>query len=442
MKERLITLACALGALLLFITLFVQVGAAERPELTVPTTADRGDNGLAAASAWLAGEHVPTRALRARFDGALTAADLTLSGNLLIVSLPVATPFGVEELHALDQWLQAGNTLLVLAAFEDRPDWATGRIGLDRELADLTGLGRETPRANGRRPAPPVSPARRRAGQASDVGAALASASRRLEEPQRSTLVPNRAHVFFDGVAAAVALSDYPRRALPAQAWTVGLPYDGFMLCLARARETGAGALWVRPHAGGTVIVSGFGSLFSNRALGLADNARLLANIVGASLGPGGTVLFDDEHQGLSDAYDPEKFWRDPRLYATLGVLAALWLTWVLGGTRLRVPVGRTAAPREAQLVRATGLFLARALSAPAAARRMFEHFFRRLRVHAPRAPQSTGPPWLLLEHHPRVARADLEQLREWYAAAHSAGRVPLARLHNLMIRIERRLAA
>ncbi|HUL46361.1 MAG TPA: DUF4350 domain-containing protein [Steroidobacteraceae bacterium] len=438
MKERLITLACALGALLLFITLFVHVGGAERPDVTLPTTVERGDNGLAAASTWLAGEHVPTRAVRARFDTALGAADLTLSGNLLVVSLPVATPFGAGELQSLDKWLQAGNTLLVLAALEDRPDWTTGRIGFDADLADLTGLGRETPRASART----APPARRSARQATDLSAAVAYASRRLGQSQRSTLVPNRAHVFLDGVATAVALSDYPRRAPASQAGTLGLPQNGFMLCLARTRETGAGALWVRPHAGGTLIVSGFGSLFSNRALGLADNARLLANIVGASLGPGGTVLFDDEHQGLSDAYDPERFWRDPRLYATLGVLAALWLTWVLGGTRLRVPVSRSAAPREAQLVRTTGMFLARALSAPAAARCMYAHFFRRLRRHAPRALESAGPPWQLLERHPRIARSDLEQLREWYAAAHSAGRVPLTRLHNLMIRIERQLAA
>ncbi len=438
MKERLITLACALGALLLFLTLFVHVGEAQRPDVTLPTSVERGDNGLAAARAWLAGEQVPTRAVRTRFDDALGAAELTLSGNLLIVSLPVATPFGSGELRSLDEWLQAGNTLLVLAALADRPDWAAGRISLDTELADLTGLGRETERA-GARAAPP---ARRRAGESGDLGAAMAAAYRRLAEPQRSTLVPNRAHAYLEGVAAAVALSDYPRRALASRAWTPSLPHDGFMLCLARERESGAGALWVRPHGGGTLIVSGFGSLFSNRALGLADNARLLANIVGASLAPGGTVLFDDEHQGLSDAYDPEKFYRDPRLYATLAVLVALWLTWVLGGTRLRLPVSRTAAPREAQLVRATGVFLARALSAPAAAQRMFEHFFRRLRLHAPRAAGPAGPPWRLLEHNPRIARADLEQLREWYAAAHSAGRVPLARLHNLMIRIERQLAA
>ena len=92
--------------------------------------------------------------------------------------------------------------------------------------------------------------------------------------------------------------------------------------------------------------------------------------------------------------------------------------------------------------MRATGAFLARVLRPAAAARRMFEHFFRRLRALAPRLAEADGPPWQLLEHHPRIARADLEQLREWYAAAHSADRVPLTRLHNLMIRIERQLTA
>lgn len=438
MRERLITLACALGALALFLTLFVHVGEVETSEATAPTTAERGANGLAGAKLWLAGEHIPTRALRNRLDGALGGTELTLSGNLLIVSLPVATPFQADERRALDEWLRAGNTLLVLAAIADRPDWVAGRSGLDADLLDLTGLGLETLPSGARAAAPHG----RGADSSTDPGAALAAAYRRLGEPQRSSVVPNRPHAYLAGVREAIAVSDYRARAFSSRARVLSVPHDGFMLCLAHERESGAAALWVRSHGAGTIIVSGFGSLFSNRALGLADNARLLANIVSASLKPGGTVLFDDEHQGLSDAYDPEKFYRDPRLYATLGVLVALWLTWVLGGTRLRVPLTRTAAPREAQLVHATGLFLARALSAPAAARRMFGHFFRRLRRHAPRTPGPDGPPWQLLEQHPRIARADLEQLREWYAAAHSDGRIPLTRLHNLMIRIERQLAA
>jgi hypothetical protein len=35
-----------------------------------------------------------------------------------------------------------------------------------------------------------------------------------------------------------------------------------------------------------------------------------------------------------------------------------------------------------------------------------------------------------------------VRQLREWYAGAYSDQRVPLARLHNLIVRTERQLAA
>jgi hypothetical protein len=433
MKERLITLACALGALLLFITLFVRVGDARRPEVTVPTTAERGPNGLLGAQRWLSGERISARAVRQRFDAVL---DPAVSGNLLIVSLPVVTPFKAAEITALDKWLRAGNTLLVLAAIADKPGWAAGRMRFAGDLVDLTGLSYTSVREPAAGPAPATGSA-----DATELAETMAAARRALERPALTTLIPNRGHPWLEGVREAVAWSDYPWRAAPHQAWTVTVPSFGFALCLAHQRETGEGVLWVRPHGSGTIIVSGFASLFSNRALGSADNARLLANIVGGSVRGGGAVLFDDEHQGLSETYDPGRFYRDPRLYATIGVLAALWLTWVLGGTRLRMPVTRTSAPREAQLVRATGAFLARVLTGSAAARRMFEHFFRRLRARAPRA-ASPGPPWELLEHHPRVARADLEQLRGWYAAAYSSGRVPLTRLHNLMTRIERQLAA
>jgi len=423
MKERLVTLLCALGALLLFITLFVRGGDAPGPKLSVPTSAERGGDGLLGAVTWLAGEHVPIRAVRERFDGAL-ARGSARRGNLLIVTLPAATPFHPRELQALDQWLRQGNTLLVLAAIADRPAWAAGRGYFNSDLTDLTGLGYHST-----------------VNDTAELAAAMAAAGRPLAAPQRSTLVPNRDHAYFAGVHEAVAWSDYPWRPAGGRAWTATLPRSGFVLSLAHQRESGAEVLWVGARGAGTIIVSGLASLFSNRALGHADNARLLANIVAASIAAGGSVLIDDEHQGLSDAYDPEHFYRDPRLYATLAILASLWLTWVLGGTRLRVPVERMPAPREAQLVRATGAFLARVLTVPAAARLMFAHFFRRIARRAPRG-AAAYPPWELLEHSPHVARADLGRLREWYAAAQSAGPVPLTRLHNLMIRIERQLAA
>ncbi len=422
MRERLITLFCALGSLLLFAALFVRGQGLDSRRVALPTTIERHGNGLAGAISWLAAEGIRTVSLRERFDTLAKRWDLPRAGNLLIVTLPVATPFRVQEAGAVDHWVRAGNTLLVLAALSDAPDWGRGGLSIHNDLQLLTGLDFE---------------AVRRAEGSENAAARMIEASRELAQPQRGTLVPNRPHPYLRGVQSVVAWSDYPP-----QAWTVRVPRDGFVLSLAHQSETGEGVLWVRPVGSGTLIVSGFGSLFSNRALAGADNARLLANIVIATVRPKGAVLFDDEHQGLAAAYDPAKFYNDPRLYGTIGVLAAVWLIWVLGGTRLRLPAMRLPAPREAELVRATGGFLARVLRPAAAARRLFEHFFRRLAARTHRGAQGEGLPWEWLEHHPRLRRADVQQLRQWYAQAYSDRRVPLTRLHNLIVRTERQLAA
>jgi len=422
MRERLITLACALGALLLFAALFVRGEGLDLRRVALPTTIERHGNGLLGAMSWLEAEGIRTLSLRERFDTLAKRRDLPRAGNLLIMTVPVATPFRPQEARALEHWIRAGNTLLVLAAMSDSPDWGRGGLGVHNDLQLLTGLDFESVRIS-------ASP--------QNAAARLLEAARELAQPQRGTLVPNRPHAYLRGVSRAIAWSDYPP-----QSWSVQLPRDGFVLALAHQSETGEGVLWMRPAGPGTIIVSGFGSLFSNRALADADNARLLANIVTATVRAEGAVLFDDEHQGLAAAYDPAKFYNDPRLYGTIGVLAVVWLTWVLGGTHLRLPAMRMPAPREAELVRATGGFLARVLRPAAAARRLFEHFFRRLAARTHRGAQGAGLPWEWLEHHPRLRRADVQQLRQWYAQAYSDRRVPLTRLHNLIVRTERQLAA
>lgn len=422
MRERLITLVCALGSLVLLAALFVRGEGLDSRRVALPTTIERHGNGLAGAKSWLEAEGIRTVSLRERFDTLAKRRDLSRAGNLLIMTAPVATPFRVQEAGAVNHWIRAGNTLLVLAALSDTPDWGRGGLSIHNDLQLLTGLDFE---------------AVRRAQGSQNATARMIEASRELAQPQRGTLVPNRPHPYLRGVQSVVAWSDYPP-----QAWTVRVPRDGFVLSLAHQSETGEGVFWMRPVGSGTIIVSGFGSLFSNRALAGADNARLLANIVGATVRSDGAVLFDDEHQGLAAAYDPAKFYNDPRLYGTIGVLAAVWLIWVLGSTRLRLPATRMPAPREAELVRATGGFLARVLRPAAAARRMFEHFFRRLSARTHRGAQGDGLPWEWLEHHPRLARADVQQLKDWYAQAYSDQRVPLTALHNLIVRTERQLAA
>jgi hypothetical protein len=240
-------------------------------------------------------------------------------------------------------------------------------------------------------------------------------------QPRHETLVPNRDHAYFKGVHQVIALTEYE-----SQPWTVKVPYEGFVLALGQQRETGEGVFWTRPLGNGRIVVSGLGTLFTNRVLGLEDNARLLSNLVATNVGPGGAVLFDDVHQGLGANYDPVRFYRDPRLHETLAIVACLWLAWVLGATKLRLPTSRIPVPREAELVSATGGFLARVLTPAAAARRMFDHFLRRR-------------PWEVLERQPRIAATDLTQLKSWYSQL-GTSRVPLSRLHNLMVKINRQL--
>jgi hypothetical protein len=256
-----------------------------------------------------------------------------------------------------------------------------------------------------------------------------------LLEPQRQDIVANRPHPYFTGVRSVVSLSDYTP-----QPWAVKVPYEGFLLELAHERKSGEGALWTRPLGRGRIIVSAFGSVFTNRALGRADNAKLFGNLVGVNLGEHGAVLFDDLHQGLGATYDPGKFYKDRRLYITLGVLGALWLVWVMGSARLPIPVSRIPAPREAELIRAAGGFLWRALPSHAGARRLIDNFFRRVSARA--GGRADGAvPWDLLERHTRVSPTDLGQLRAFQADALASRRVPLDRLQNLLVRIDRQMA-
>lgn len=443
MKERWVTLVCALGALVLFAALFLRGEATgeRRGSVPSPTSEERRGNGYHGALMWLDEQGIRTVSVRDRLDRWLAepgapGRGLPASGNLLIVTLPVVTPFKTEELRPLAAWVRAGNTLLVLAALDDEPDWAfaMGRP-VANELSLLAGLevearGEGSGGGRGAGGTGGAAGSARQGDSSADVGERIAATARALAQPQVDTLVPNGVHAYFAGVRTAVALSDYP-----AQSWAIKVPYDGFALSLAHERDTGVSVLWTRSVGQGRLILSGFGSLFTNRVLGRADNAQLLANLVGTTVSPKGAVLFDDLHQGLSSSYDPARLYSDPRLYASVGILAVLWLCWVLGATPLRLPRPRVAAPREVELVQATGSFLARVLTTDQGALGLFDHFFRRL------GSRGGEPVWALLEDHPGIGTPELRQLRGWYEDAKAARRVPLIRLRNLMVKIDRQMA-
>jgi hypothetical protein len=400
MKERAVMLLAALGALAISLTIFVrgENGIAVNRADARPTTQERGPNGYRAALEWLSADRIPALSMREEYTKLDARRELARTGNLLIVTLPAANGFRQDEFPALDRWLRTGNGLLVLAGLPASGQSGSGGLAAG-DLTALTGLVAEE------------GPVVARGGAAESV-------------------VPNGSHAYFDGVAS---LKTKARRR--ARRWSMRIPPDAFVLVLARD-ENGAGVLWTRDFGNGRVIVS-TADLFSNGALGAADNARLFANIVSANLRPGGSVLFDDLHQGLTAGYDPQEFYKDPRLYFTVGILVALWLTWVVGSLALRVPDLSRAVPRETELVRATGRFFARVLHSSVGARRMFDLFFGRVDANAPSTRGDGQPPWEAVERHLRVDPAVLRQLQVWYADAQASRRVPLDRLHNLLRQVD-----
>lgn len=430
MNERLITLLCAAGAFALFYAIFLPAPESMEEKVSQPTTEEHGANGYLGAVRWLESTGVRAVSLRERFDW-LERHDTRLArtGNLLITTLPHRYGVRERELEALRDWVTAGNTMLVLAALADTPDWTMPHVSRDLagDVARLTGVGFEVP------PPDPL-PARMKGSADADFadGAeALAAAFKRLTEPKEHRIVPNRPHPLFDGVRLVRAESEFP-----ASEWRAMQPNNGFALSLAHDADNGRDALWVRRYGGGRFLISGYGSLFSNEQLGRADNARLLANITAQTLGVGGAVLFDDQHQGLSALYDAEAFFADQRLRATLWLLLALWLIWVLGATRLRGAPPEPPAPRETAFVEATGGLLARVVHPVQAGERLIELFFNDLRRRLS-LPEDGTPLWEWLERQPRVIRSDLATLRGLDARLRGGKRIDLTRLQNLLVKLQ-----
>src|SRR5579862_5521318 len=157
-------------------------------EIPRPTTEERGGNGYHAALQWLDAEHIRAVSLRDRFDKLPQEKALAPTGNVLIVTLPAIAVFKAEEFRPLDRWVRAGNTLLVLAALADNPDWAFARSGLtSSDLNLLTGLDFETARSRSLRlaeAAKPTNPTDKRSAERQAAGAP--------PRPRNSTSVTTR----------------------------------------------------------------------------------------------------------------------------------------------------------------------------------------------------------------------------------------------------------
>jgi hypothetical protein len=434
MKDRLLTLALALGAFVAFYVVMAPKPSTLQERPTRPISTEAGPNGYLGLVRWLEAERVPVVSLRERFGKLRETAGLEANaGNLLISTAPHLYPIRDSEVWPLRSWIQRGNTLLVVAGLSDTPDWSMEE-GLD--AAFLENLQAMTRMSYSQLPAGQATAAPKSdeqpEGNDTENGASLqevVDAQTKLDPPQRFEMQPTGAHPLLEGVAKVGALSEYPTAK-----WEGWFNETG-ALQLAHDPDSGAPVLWLLPDDRGQIIVSAYGSILTNKLLGEDDNARLLANVVRWSLRDGGKVIIDDAHQGMVAFYDPEAFFGDTRLHVTLWWLLGLWLLFVIGSQRLRPAQSNWNPVDITGFVRATGGFMARVMRPAAAGQQMIANFFNDARKRLG-LPADGTPVWDWLRAQPVVSSQDIDRLQTLHAKVQEGRRVDLSQLHNLLVRL------
>ncbi|MGH8584521.1 MAG: DUF4350 domain-containing protein, partial [Gammaproteobacteria bacterium] len=374
--------------------------------------------GLLGLKRWLEQAGVPVRSLRQRYTALAGLAPT--AGHLLIAVTPQRFAARRRELVRLGAWLRAGNHILLLAALNDWPDWRLGladRGGLDhgqRRLEQLLGLSTKT-----------VRPC------AEDGGVSPFGAPRERSRHAR----PMGRHPVLDGVARVTLrapIFDCPLQELRVLKGRAAIP-------VLEVEGHGLPMLWMLRLGPARAWAMSYSDAFGNYGLEEADNARLFANILSLSLAPGAAVVFDDFHQGLSTLYDPQAFFRDPRLHTSVAFLLGFWLLWVLGhGNRFGPARSRVQHAGAADWARAMGGLLARRLTPRAAAERLIEQFQAELRRRY--GLSADAPAWQRLEQGFGIDRQALAALRAERQALQENQAPDLVRLCNLLGRVRKGL--
>jgi hypothetical protein len=407
MRERLLVLALAAGALAAFYALVFPKPPPPAPSgLVLPLSTESRPEGYLAVWRWLGEQDIPAMRLRYRYDR-LPALTAQPSGNLLLVTMPQRVPMRAAELAELMAWVERGNTLLIMTALYDPQLWALGGDPLLSErLERITGLT-FTP------------------------GTGREITLKSLTGGQLDVR-PRGRHALLADVGHVTALT-----ALPAQRWQVRT-VDASLLELATLGDERKPALWLLRRGAGQIILSAVATPFSNAAVALTDNARLLANIIAWSRRPGGAVIFDDAHQGVSAYYDGSAFFADPRVHRTLGWILLLWLCFVLGSLPLRATQPPWQPLDEAAYVEASARYFAAVVPPPDAAQRLIEDFLQEIRERLSLAHET--PVWDWLETQAAVSAAERQILHDLYTRACAGKRVNLVRLQNLLATLRRKL--
>jgi hypothetical protein len=418
-KERLTTLGLALAALVLVYILFLPKPLSPDAAPARPLSTEMRPDGYQVIWRWLQAEHVPEVALRERYDRLALNYPQREGGNVLITSLPHNTAVSPQELRSLHQWIRDGNTLLVSAALDDTPVWASVDGGsLVDQVWRLTGF------------AVSAIQAEKKASKADELRDKLTE----IAADRTSLLEPRGLHALTQQVRTVKVIS-----ALPSSRWQLKQADGAGVLSLANLRDSDESVAWLVREGAGQIIVIAYAGVFNNGNIAAADNGQLLSNVLAWSLKPGGSVIFDDAHQGAVNYYDAKAFFADPRLHRTLAWLVLLWFVFVLGIQRLRAHPHEWRPLDITAFIGISGEFLASATTPVAAASRLMANFFNSIRRRLNLREDGT-PEWIWLESQPRVDSTEVRSLRAWHARVQQGKAVDLMKLQGLLRKLQEQI--
>ncbi|MGB5166501.1 MAG: DUF4350 domain-containing protein [Woeseiaceae bacterium] len=420
MRDRLTTLAGALLALAVVYGLFF-ASDEPLPTVTRPLTTEKGANGYYALHQWLVGEHVNTYSLRARFSSLAGNSGIAEeTGNILVTTLPYFRPVRESESGFLFDWVASGNTLLVLAALNDTPDWSlTATAPLLDDLRTITGTNFVALLEDEAAPDPAAEDGeeefRLPISMFEDTGT-----------EQDFDIVPRTGHPLMTGISAMKAESDFA-----SSVWRAEVDQFELVFELASIEKTDTATIWQKQFGNGQIITVGSGTLLTNRVIAMADNRRFVANLVRQNLDNGATVIFDDLHQGLSSIYDPDAFFSDSRLHHTIYFILAFWLLYIVGSSnRLLDPQTGATPLRQTDFVEATAGFISRRMSASAVGLWMYRLWFNDLRRHM-HLKQNGEPLWRELGALKSFDKRLLGKLESQYQRLSNEQDLTLIEVHN-----------
>jgi len=417
MRDRLITLLGGLFALYIVIALLTPPS---QPDYTShPLTTDRDRHGLALLFEWLGKNNIPLHSLRQRYDDLYGLAKTPDVGNLMVITLPLKIEARKEEMASLRQWIAQGNTVLLLIAHGDSPAWAPNNRGtfLNSKFPLLSSLGFNiTPKL--------------------DNEDSEEEDSKKVDSLYKaiSSLEPVESSLHAAGINNPNLKSiSVQQSTLKDINWVLSSreKMRGSRVLFTETKQDKSAAMWQVRIGSGNIIISRYADLFSNFWLARGDHAQLFDTLLQQHRSNNGYVLFDDMHQGLTELYDPEAFYSDPRLHNTMWFIFGFWLLYLVGrNNRLAPPVKMATKTHAADFVRAVGGFFARRLSNATTAQGLMRAFFNDIRQQHG-LPLNSQPVWEILDKSPRVNKTQLLSLQSSYKNAQQHKKQNLVKLHN-----------